>query len=60
MKRFWLLFLAWTRLGPDAVCEMSRGLPEDGDYHDYPDSTVGQPWHFYIHTCRRCGKRFTI
>lgn len=30
------------------------------DLHDYPDGDVELPWHFYTHTCRRCGKKFTI
>jgi len=52
-------FLAFTRLSKAAVCEASKGLGLI-DYHSYPDSTVGQPWHFYVHTCKRCGKRFGI
>jgi hypothetical protein len=60
MRRLWRRFLAWTRIDLDAVCELSRGLSEDGDYHDYPDSVIGEPLHFYTHTCKRCGKRFTI
>lgn len=40
-----------------AVCEESIG---DRDYHDYPDSTISEPWHFYTHTCSRCGKKFEI
>lgn len=60
----WMLFLAAFRLSDDAVCAMSRGLPpgEDfhagEDFHDYPDSVTGESWH--MHTCRRCGKEFTI
>jgi hypothetical protein len=44
---------------PDAVCALSvgKGL---ADYHDYPDSVEGQPWHFHELTCKRCGKRFGI
>jgi hypothetical protein len=30
------------------------------DMHDYPDSQHGQPWHFTVHACKRCGKYFTI
>lgn len=53
----WLL--ARFRLSPKYVCELSaeKGLC---DFHDYPDSTVGEPWHFHIHTCKRCGKEFMI
>ncbi len=50
-------FLAFWRFDLDLVCELSRGGKE---YHDYPDSLVGEPWHFFRHTCRRCGKSFTI
>ncbi len=59
IRRAWRWFLAQTRLSPDAVCEQSRGLGLV-DYHDYPDSEYGEPWHFYVHTCKRCGKDFTI
>ena len=59
MRLFWRWFLAWSRLDLTAVCEMSQ---DQGlfDYHDYRDSTVGEPWHFYPHTCKRCGKQFEI
>lgn len=31
------------------------------DVHDYPQSdNGGEPWHFYTHTCKHCGKQFTI
>jgi hypothetical protein len=60
LRRWWRWLGAATRFSPDAVCELSRGLPEDDDFHDWPDSAVRAPWHFYVHTCRRCGKRFTI
>ena len=57
MRRFWTTFLAWTRLSPAAVCEASKG---SADFHDYPDSITPEPWHFYPHVCRRCGKTFGI
>jgi hypothetical protein len=50
-------FLAYFRLNNSAICEMSKGAD---DYHDYPDSKEPYPWHGYMHTCARCGKRFTI
>lgn len=59
-KRAWLWFLARFRLSKEAVCIMSAGRPEDDDFHDYPDDIHGHPWHFHRHTCKRCGKRFTI
>lgn len=59
MKRFWRWFLARFRLSPDAVCDMSLGMGLV-DYHDYPDSFEGEPWHFAVLTCKRCGKQFTI
>lgn len=52
-------FLARFRLSPAAVCEESRGKSLV-DYHDYPDGTAGEPWHFFTHTCKRCGKKFVI
>jgi len=59
-QRFWLLVKAWFRLDLDAVCEASKGRDLYNDFHDYPDSTVGEPWHFYTHSCKRCGKKFII
>lgn len=52
-------FLAFFRLNKRLVCELSRDCGYV-DYHDYPDSLVGEPWHFVLHTCKRCGKEFTI
>jgi hypothetical protein len=59
VRRLWRKILARFRLSLAAVCEESAGLGAV-DYHDYPDSTVGEPWHFYTHTCKRCGKKFFI
>ncbi len=56
----WRRFKAYYRLDLDLVCEFSKGLGERNDYHDYPDSIVGRPWHFYTHTCKRCGKHFSV
>lgn len=60
MKRIWLLFLARFRLSKKAICAMSVGRGEYDDFHDYPDSTIPEPWHFYLHKCCRCGKEFRI
>lgn len=60
MRRFWRWFLAYFRLSDAAVCEMSQGRGPYDDYHDYPDSVVGEPLHFYTHHCKRCGKAFYI
>lgn len=60
LRRRWRRFLAYYRLDLRAVCEESAGLLPGEGYHDYPDSTVGAPWHMYLHTCKRCGKKFTI
>jgi hypothetical protein len=61
MRSLWKRLLAYWRLDLNAICEMSRGRPEDADYHDYPDSDNGsKPWHFYTHRCARCGKEFII
>ena len=55
MKRLWHWFMARFHLSDRIVCEMSKG---DHDYHDYPDSEHGQPWHFCLLKCKRCGKEF--
>lgn len=60
MRWVWRWFLAYMRLSDDAICEMSRGLPENACYHDWPDSDLGAPWHMTTHHCTRCGKPFTI
>lgn len=60
MKRLRLWFLAFFRFDLDAVCEMSRDLDGWSDYHDYPDTEYGVPWHMAELTCKRCGKRFYI
>jgi len=49
--------IAFFRLNDKIICEMSNGKK---DYHDYKDSTMEVSWHFYNHTCKRCGKQFTI
>lgn len=58
--RSWLWAQAYLHISDAAVCEMSRGLLPEADYHDWWDGVANQPWHFFTHTCRRCGKRFTI
>lgn len=58
--RLWKWFLAFFRIDLAAVCEMSKNRGPHDDYHDYPDSTTPEPWHFMEHTCKRCGKRFYI
>jgi hypothetical protein len=60
VRTLWRWFLARFRLSGSAVCEMSRGRPYYADYHDYPDSVEGAPYHFQFLTCRRCGKRFSV
>ena len=53
--------LAHYRLNLRIVCEESAGLGPHNDYHDYPDeSEIAGPIHFYLYTCERCGKQFTI
>lgn len=59
MQRIWIGFLAYFRLSEDAVCDVSLRLGQI-DLHDYRDGLDGEPWHFHVHTCRRCGKQFTI
>ena len=53
-------FLARFRISQRAICEMSAGLPEDTDYHDFEDSTMPTPRHGVRHRCKRCGKFFRI
>lgn len=60
MKRLIDWFLARFHLSSRAVCEMSRGLGPREDYHDYQDDIHGTPDHFFLLTCKRCGKNFYI
>jgi hypothetical protein len=60
MRKYWRRFLAYWRLSLKAVCEESRDRGPWDDFHDYPDSTIGYPWHMHSHTCKRCGKSFYI
>jgi hypothetical protein len=57
LPNYWQRFLATFRLSMRAVCEQSKGFR---DYHDYPDSAGGEPWHMVSLRCKRCGKEFTI
>lgn len=65
MLNFFKRIVARLRLSKRLICEMSArdGLVSRGphhDYHDYPDSVEGSPWHFVELTCKRCGKQFYI
>lgn len=60
MRRLWRWFLAWMRLDLKLVCELSKGRSMWDDYHDYPDTKDGDPDHFSILKCARCGKSFLI
>jgi hypothetical protein len=60
MIRLWKTFLAYFRLSKRAVCEMSVGLSEWDDYHDYWDTADKRPHHFGTLKCERCGKDFRI
>lgn len=59
MSHFFRYLLATFRFSKRQVCEMSAGLGLN-DFHDYPDGEFKQPWHFYNHRCKRCGKEFRI
>lgn len=59
LRLLWQWFRARVLRRADAVCLMSVGKGM-ADYHDYPDSTTPEPWHFFEHTCKRCGKKFGI
>lgn len=52
--------LAELRLSKRAICEASRGRGLYDDFHDYPDTADGHPWHLSDLTCERCGKTFRI
>lgn len=58
-RKLWRWLLAWYRIDLQVVCEESRGKGLC-DYHDYPDWEHGEPWHFYVGPCKRCGKDFSI
>lgn len=60
LARVWLWLLARFRLDMAAVCVMSCGRGLHDDFHDYPDSEDGQPFHFVTMKCKRCGKSFCI
>jgi hypothetical protein len=60
ISNIWLWIQARFRLDLEAVCKLSRGMPEHGDYHDYPDDILGIPSHFARLECKRCGKYFYI
>lgn len=59
IRHFIRWFIARFRLNLRIVCEESDGKGVF-DYHDYPDSIEGEPWHFTHLTCKRCGKKLFI
>lgn len=52
-------FVALFRLDMKVVCVQSQNMGIY-DFHDYSDGLIKEPWHFYVHTCERCGKKFYI
>lgn len=60
MNRLWRWFLARFRLDLKVVCEESAKIKSHFDYHDYPDDIICTPDHFFVMTCKRCGKKFCI
>ena len=58
-RRLWRKLLASLRLDLQVVCEESAGWGLV-DYHDYPDTEHGQPFHMGTDRCKRCGKEFTM
>lgn len=52
----WLL--AFFRLRQLSICRRSAGRGLIDDFHDYRDAVTPEPWPFYTHTCRHCGKKF--
>lgn len=59
MKKFLKYLAALFRLSKRYVCSESADLGLV-DFHDYQDSDPSEPYHFYTHRCRRCGKEFII
>lgn len=59
-KRIHRRISAYLRLSQQAICEESRGRGLYDDFHDYPDTAHGQPWHLEDLKCRHCGKTFRI
>lgn len=60
VARFWFWLGAYLHFNEKAVCELSEGMLPEADFHDWWDGKANQPWHFFLHECRRCGKKFTI
>lgn len=59
-RTLWRRFLAWKRLSPLVVCQLSFGRGLFDDYHDYPDTESGTPFAFGSDFCVRCGKPFSM
>lgn len=51
----WLSWIQCRYLWHDDMWEYVAGRS-----HDYPDSYLAEPTHFYTHRCRHCSARFTI
>lgn len=62
-RSWWQRFKRWYqarfRTNLEVVCEMSKGKGLV-DYHDYPDTELGVPFHMGTDFCKRCGKEFTM
>lgn len=52
-------FKARFRMDLRIVCEESAEMGPY-DYHDYRDDVYGEPCHFVMLTCKRCGKPFLM
>lgn len=59
LNKLFRKIIAFLRLNDQIVCKESKNK-DLIDYHDYPDSIEGEPWHFVKLTCKRCNKQFTI
>lgn len=55
-------FWTWIRLsfGFATLEERCKYSTDKKDYHDYPNSIEGEPWHMVDLTCKTCGKKFHI
>ena len=50
---------AFLRIRQKDICAMSTDMG-NYDFHDWPDGEDQMPRHFYLHTCKFCGKHFYI
>jgi hypothetical protein len=59
MLKFFKFISALFHIRQKDVCELSQDMGLY-DFHDYRDSTLGEPIHWYLLECKHCGKKFYI